>query len=216
MAYFTKDYTKFFKELEKNNNKEWFHDNKKRYKEQVREPMIAFVEDLKTEMQKYDPEMNPVASKCLGRINRDIRFSKDKTPYNVHLFAHVTKGTKEEPIPGIGFRFGGSDSGIMTGYYKLSKERLSHIRTKISSNLEAFDKLVKDKKFVAKFGKIEGEAYKRVPADLQVTFEQQPLIANKQFYYVSHHKADFVCKDNLLEEIMAYWLAAKPVNDFFL
>jgi len=215
MQYFNKEYTKFFKSLEKNNNKEWFHANKKTYDNEVRKPMIAFVEDLITAMQKHDPEMKPIASKCLGRINRDIRFSKDKTPYNQHLFAHITKGTKEEPIPGIAFRFGGRDSGIMTGYYSPSKSKLAHIRTKIQNETKTFQKLKSAKKFVAKFGEVQGEAYKRVPKDLLDTFEKEPLIANKQFYYVHQRKPDLVTSKTLLKEIMDYWLAAKPLNDFF-
>lgn len=214
MQYFTKEYTKFFKALEKNNNKEWFHANKKWYEAEVRKPMIAFVEDLIIAMQKHDPEMRPIASKCLGRINRDIRFSKDKTPYNQHLFAHITKGTKEEPIPGIAFRFGGRDCGVMTGYYKPSKSKLEDIRGKIKNELKTFQKLKSAKKFVSKYGEVRGEAYKRIPQDLQDTFEKEPLVANKQFYYVAEHKASFVTSSTLKKEIMDYWLAAKPLNDF--
>ena len=216
MQYFTKAYNQFFQELEKNNKKEWFHSNKKNYEQNVRKPMIQFVEDLIQEMQKYDPEMNPVASKCLGRINRDIRFSKDKTPYNTHLFAHITKGSKEEPIPGIAFRFGADHAGIMTGYYRPSKEKLNSIRSKISSNLKKFQALKSDKDFVNKFDSIQGEAYKRIPPDLLEVYEKEPLIANKQFYYVKDKKANYVTSKNLLEDVMTYWLAAKPLNDFFV
>ena len=214
MQYFTKEYTKFFLALEKNNNKEWFHANKKWYESEVRKPMINLVEDLITAMQKHDPDMRPIVSKCLGRINRDIRFSKDKTPYNQHLFAHITKGTKEDPLPGIAFRFGGRDSGVMTGYYKPSKSRLRIIRHKIKSDLKTFQKLKSAKKFVTNFGEIQGEAYKRIPKELQETFEKEPLIANKQFYYVAENKVSFVTSNTLLKDILEYWKAAKPMNDF--
>lgn len=215
MQYFTKEYTKFFRALSKNNNKEWFHANKKIYNEEVRQPMIALVEDLIIAMQKYDPEMNPIASKCLGRINRDIRFSKDKTPYNQHLFAHVTKGSKQEPVPGIAFRFGGGDCGVMSGYYNPSKAQLENIRGKISADVKTFQKLKSAKKFVSKFKEIQGEAYKRIPKELQSIYEEEALIGNKQFYYVDVRKPDFVTSKTLLKEIMEYWLAAKPLNDFF-
>ena len=213
MQYFTKEYIKFFKELEKNNSKEWFHDNKKRYENHVRNPMIAFIEDLIIEMNKIDPEINPDPKKCLGRINRDIRFSKDKTPYNKHMWAHIGKGSRQDPIPGIAFRFG-KDCGVMTGYYSPSKERLSHIRDRIKSDLKTFQKLKSNKKFVGKYGEIKGETYKRIPPELQDVYEKEPLILNKQFYYYAEHKADFVTSKNLLKEIMNYWKAAKPLNDF--
>lgn len=214
MQYFTKEYIKFFRELEKNNNKDWFHKNKKRYESHVRKPMIAFIEDVIKAMQKHDPEIDPIPHKCIGRINRDIRFSKDKTPYNQHLFAHITKGSREDPIPGIAFRFGGGDCGIMTGYYKPTKERLQIIRQKIIGDLKTFQKLTSNKKFVSAFSAIRGEAYKRIPQDLAEIFEKEPLIANKQYYVVKVQKPDFVTSEKLLEEIISYWLAAKPLNDF--
>jgi len=84
MAYFTKEYLDFFQELEKNNSKEWFDKNRKRYENHVRKPMIALVEDVVSSMQEHDSGFNPDPKKCVGRINRDTRFSKDKTPYNTH------------------------------------------------------------------------------------------------------------------------------------
>ena len=215
MTYFTKEYLDFFQELEKNNSKEWLDNNRKSYEYHVRKPMIALVEDVISAMQEYDIEFHPDPKKCVGRINRDIRFSKDKTPYNTHFFAHITKGTKENPIAGIAFRFSGNDSGIMTGYYKPTKEKLTEIRQKISGNLSEFQKLKTDKNFIEKFGSIQGEAYKRIPPELQSTFEKEPLIANKQFYYVAEKDAQFALSDNLKDVIVDYWLTAKPLNDFF-
>jgi len=66
-----------------------------------------------------------------------------------------------------------------------------------------------------KFGSIQGEAYKRIPPELQSTFEKEPLIANKQFYYVAEKDAKFALSDNLNDVIVDYWLTAKPLNDFF-
>jgi len=214
MQYFTKEYNEFFKDLEKNNRKEWFHANKKRYENHVRKPMIALVSDLIEVMNKEDGGFNTDAKKCLGRINRDIRFAKDKTPYNQHLFAHITKGNIDSPKPGIAFRFGAHDAGIMGGFYKLNKARLFEIRNKIQRGMAKFQEIKNGKDFVDKFDKLQGEAYKRVPPELKDTFEVEPLIANKQFYYVAEKKGDFVHSENLLEEILAYWRAAKPMNDF--
>ncbi|MCI5054490.1 MAG: DUF2461 domain-containing protein [Flavobacteriales bacterium] len=216
MAYFTKEYEKFFKELKKNNNKDWFQENKKRYEEHVRKPMLSLVEDLIQEMQKHDPDIDPKPSKCLSRINRDIRFSKDKTPYNTHMWAHVSKGTKEDPIPGIAFRFSEDEGGIMTGFYQPSKDRLEHIRWKISQNLETFQKLKSDKKFVSLYGSIKGESLKRIPKGLQDIYEKEPLIANKQFYYVKNLGMELAYADDIVENLVEHWLVAKPLNDFFL
>ncbi len=212
--YFTKEYLSFFKALEKNNNKEWFHDNKKSYEEHVRKPMLALVGDLIVEMQKTDEAFNPDPKKCLSRINRDIRFSKDKTPYNTHLWAHITKGSKMDPLPGIAFRFTTEDAGVMSGFYNPPKERLLAIRNIIKNDHKTFKKLRSSKKFIDSFQTIKGEANKRIPPEFKELFETEPLIANKQFYYINLQKADFVTSKNLKKDILNLWKAAKPLNDF--
>jgi len=214
MKYFSKEFIQFFKALEKNNNKEWFHANKKTYEEFVKIPMKNFVTDLLAELKKKDGEIQVEAKKCLGRINRDIRFSKDKTPYNIRFFAHVTKGDKMDPLPVIAFRFGGRDAGIMTGFYAPNKDRLKGIRENIKSNPKKFKKLYSTKKFIDSFGSIEGEVHKRIPPEYKELFESEPLIANKQFYYVKEVKPEIILRDDLLSTIMDYWKAAKPMNDF--
>lgn len=85
MQYFTQEYIDFFKYLSNNNHKEWFHDNIKRYENNIKKPFLNFVTSLIEEVSKIDDEVNLDAKKCISRINRDIRFSKDKTPYNLHL-----------------------------------------------------------------------------------------------------------------------------------
>ena len=214
MQFFTEEYTQFFQELEKNNNKDWFHENKKRYETHVKKPMQQLVQELIVEMKMHDAGINDDPKKCIGRINRDIRFAKDKTPYNAHLFAHITKGTKEDLMPGIAFRFGGNDCGIMTGFYTPSKERINAIRNNIASNVAEFQKLLADPKLVKIFGTIRGEANKRIPAEWKETFEVEPLIANKQFYLVSEKAPSFVTSKNLVKEIIEHWMVARDMNDF--
>ncbi len=90
MIYFNQDYLDFFKELEQNNSKEWFDENRKRYEKSVKGPFKAFAKDLADEMQYLYPEVNLVENTSIIRINRDIRFSKDKTPYKIHNGVMIT------------------------------------------------------------------------------------------------------------------------------
>ena len=86
MSFFTSDYLAFFKELAANNHKEWFDANRKRYETSVKEPFKAFTQHLIDELAKKEPAFKELkASDCIFRINRDIRFSKDKRPYKTHL-----------------------------------------------------------------------------------------------------------------------------------
>lgn len=215
MQYFTNDYIEFFKEFATNNNKEWFHGNKKRYENSVKKPLIAFVADLIEEVRKVDNQVDLDAKKCISRINRDIRFSKDKTPYNLHLNAHIIKGDKKNnPYPIIAVRFGGWEAGIMSGHFMASKERLYNIREQIKKNPVLFKKLYSSKLFVEKFNVIQGEANKRIPSEFQTVFQKEELIANKQFYYATMQEPNFITKKNLMSVIMEHWEAAKPLNDF--
>jgi uncharacterized protein (TIGR02453 family) len=136
MKYFTREYIQFFEELEKNNNKEWFHSNKKRYNKHVKEPLMQFVTDVITELQKLDPQIDIDPKKCIKRINKDVRFSKDKTPYKMRSFVHIYKGDKMDPITAVAFQMGAKNMGIMNGYYMPTAERLQHIRDKIQSDPE--------------------------------------------------------------------------------
>ena len=119
-----------------------------------------------------------------------------------------------DAIPGIAYRFGGGDCGIMTGYYTPSKERIYSIRKKISSDTATFQKLISNKNFKEKFGTVLGEKNKRIPSEFSDAFEKEPLIANKQFYFVAEKEAQYVTSENLLQDIIEHWLAAKPINDF--
>jgi len=214
MKYFDKEFIDFFSELEKNNTKDWFHNNKKRYEASVKKPMQHFVADVLKELQKLDAEIVIEPKKCIGRINRDIRFSKDKTPYKIRTFATIYKGDKINPLPVIAFQMGAKDLGIMSGFYNPSKERLLSIRNHIIKNTEVFQQLYSAPDFVDKFGNIKGDALKRIPKEYQATFEKELLIANKQFYYDKEMKSDILLTDELLPLIIEYWKAAKPLNDF--
>jgi uncharacterized protein (TIGR02453 family) len=181
MIYFTKDFIQFFSELEKNNHKEWFHSNKKRYEQFVKNPMKRFVSDVVGELHKIDPEIVIDPNKCIGRINRDIRFSNDKTPYKIRTFAHIYKGDKADPFPVIAFQLGARDIGFITGFYNPSKERLKSIRDKIKADIKSFRPFILLRNLW-----INMEVFKEMPIseyrrNILAAFEKEPLIANKQF-----------------------------------
>lgn len=217
MKYFNSDFVEFFKELAANNHKDWFHANKKRYEDSVKKPFTLFVTDLITEIQKHDPELQVEAKDCLSRINRDIRFSADKTPYNLNRTAFISRGgKKDKSIPGIFLRFSPEEVGIMVGCFGLSKEQLQKLRTTIQDDVKKFQSLYSDPGLVAKFGKIKGEENKRIPAEFKDTYEVEPLIAKKQFYLVAMQNPDLLLSDRLIEEIMDHWHTARPLNEYLM
>lgn len=215
MKYFTSDFVEFFKDLAKNNHKEWFNENKKRYESSVKNPFTLFLKDLISEIQKFDTELNIEPKDCILRINKDIRFSKDKTPYNLHYTAFISKGGKnDKSIPGIYLRFSPEEIGIMAGCYGVSSEQLLGIRKTIQTDIATFKNLYAAKKMIDKFGVIQGEELKRIPKEFQATYEKEPLIAKKQFYVIATRETELLISDNLINEIMDYWHTAKPLNDY--
>lgn len=215
MKYFTTDFIEFFKELSANNNKEWFHSQKKRYEGSVKGPFLRFVGDLIAEIQKADSGLAIEAKDCILRINRDIRFSKDKTPYNLHVTAFISNGgRKDKSQPGLFIRFSPELTGIMGGCFGPDKNQLAAIRAAIIKQPDNLQSLIHAKAFQEKFGSIKGETMKRIPKEYREAAEKHPLILNKQFYFVAEETPNLITQNNLMDTIMAYYAAMKPVNDF--
>ena len=215
MKYFTEDFSHFFRALQANNTKDWFDQNRNRYKKSIKEPFEKCRTDLIEQMQAFDPELIITPKDCRLRINRDIRFSKDKTPYNTHYSALVsTTGKKDKSVPGLFLRFSADTIGIMGGCYMPNKEQLHNIRTAIASDPATFRKIIDEPGFVDKFGEIRGEEHKRLPKEFQAAAASEPLLTKKQFYFMIEVPAVLIPTEKLLPTILDYWHTARPFNDF--
>ena len=215
MKYFTEDFSQFFKDLSKNNSKDWFAQNRKRYQGSVKEPFEHFLADLIDQIKSLDQELNVTPRECMLRINRDIRFSKDKTPYNTHYTAFVsTAGRKDKSVPGLFLRFGSDTVGIMGGCYMPSKEQLHNIRSSIAADPSQFRELIEAPSFVTKFGEIRGDVHKRIPKEFQTAAKEEPLIAKKQLYFMSEISSGLLTTEKVLEIILEYWHTARPLNNY--
>jgi uncharacterized protein (TIGR02453 family) len=217
MNYFQPAFTRFFKDLNKNNTTAWFNENRKTYENEVKKPFAAFVDDLIKQVQKHDPSVKIKASDAITRINKDIRFSKDKTPYNTHVGAIVsTYGRKSKEYPGLYVQMGLDGVSVYGGAYMVEKDMLQKLRSYIAKNLPAFDKAINAKDFKAKFGSIQGEKNKVLPPEFKALVDKQPLIANKAFYFMTELDGKLITSDKLMTAIMDVYHAGKPVNDFLV
>ncbi|MFZ6052222.1 DUF2461 domain-containing protein [Halocola ammonii] len=215
MAYFSKKFNQFFIDLAPNNHKEWFDENRKTYEKEVKEPFKKFVGDLIERLKEYDPALNVEPKDSIFRINRDIRFAKDKTPYKMHLAAAISrKGKKVHDYPGLYIHFGPEKVWIGGGAYSLSKEKLEDVRREIAAKPKEFLKAINDKDFVETYGEIQGEAHKRIPKEFKEVAEEVPLIANKQFYYMAEYPTKTLERDDLLEFVVDHYRKALPVHQF--
>lgn len=215
MAYFTSDFLQFFSELRENNEREWFHAEKKRYETTVKKPFEAFIEAMIERIQIEDPSLIITPKECVFRIHRDTRFSKDKTPYKLHASAAINHGgRKDHSRPGIYMQANEQSFGIYSGIYRADSKTLQRIREEMVSNAAEFSGLIADKNFKTHFGEILGEKNKRIPKEFREAAEEQPLLYHKQFYYCKELDAATILKEDLVDEVMKYYKASRPLSAF--
>lgn len=215
MKYLNPAFFKFFEQLSKNNNKEWFAANRNTYEEEVKKPFRKLVEDVTEKLAKDLPEINREVSKSIFRINRDIRFAADKSPYKNHTAAVFSRnGTKDEDYPGFYIHFGSEEVAVGGGKYSVSKEQLAKIRQEIFYSNKEFKKLLTDKNFVEKYKTLQGDKNKVLPSDYKDFVKEQPLIANKQFWYwATLSKKDALSAD-IDKILLSHFKAGYKINKF--
>lgn len=215
MSHFDKSFTDFFKQLSENNTTAWFAENKKTYEKSVKEPFKLFVEEMISRIQKHQPEVQIGAGDAISRINKDIRFSKDKTAYNTHVSANISsQGKKSKEEPGFYFQLSHDSVQLFGGAYMVEPASLQKIRSHIAKNLKKFATLYNDKDFKEKFGTLQGEQNKKLSDEFKAVAEKEPLVANKQFYYTAKLKPKHITQADLADVLMEYYKAGKKMNDF--
>lgn len=215
MAWFTLDTIDFFRELELNNNREWFEKNKKRYEQSVKKPMELFAEEMIGRMRSLQPDITMTAKQAVFRIYKDIRFSKDKTPYKTNAGMHINAGGKGDlASPGLYFHIDPRKMGIASGCYMLEPATLKRLRAYLAENLDEFQRQLEDHEFKRHFGTIQGETNKVLPAELKVAAAKQPLLYNKQFYYWAEFEAESALDENLADLLMSHMRSCQKMNSF--
>ena len=215
MSYFDQEFMGFFEGLAAENSKAYFDKRRKVYERSVRDPFKELVADLILRMREHEPELAIEPKDAIFRINRDIRFSKDKSPYKTHVSAHISRGgRKDHQYPGTYFHLNHEGGMIGRGVYMPDREGLQRIRTRIANNLDEFAGLVVDPAFKRTFGTIQGDAHKRIPKEFQAAHEVQPLIAKKQYYFMANVEAAEVVSDDLADVLMDHYLVGKPLAEF--
>ncbi len=213
--YFEQDFLEFFKELAANNHKEWFDENRKRYEKTVKKPFGEFVKDLIDSIAAVDPLIQIQPKDAIFRINRDIRFSPDKSPYKLNVSAIISpRGRKDHSDPGLYIDFGPEKVMVGGGAYFIPSDKLAALRKYIAHNLERFKTVTEDPVFLKHYKEIKGEEHKRLPKELKEASESQPLLFKKQLYYMAELPPGTVLKGTLLDTIMDYYRASIPVKEF--
>lgn len=214
-TFFTPDFLQFYRELAANNDRDWFQSNKNRYERSVKDPFEVFVTHLIERMKQADPSLTITAKDAIFRINRDVRFSKDKTPYKLCSSAIITRGGKKDTVsPGMYIEVGPEKVAVYGGMYAPEKEQLTAVRHHIASNLERFATLLNSPDFKSTYGTLRGEQNKVLPKELQDAAKNQPLILNKAFYFYTHLPVELALGTDLPDRVMASRSAGAAMAEF--
>ncbi len=198
----------FLKKLDKNNNREWFAEHKPKY-QNVKLYMEDFLQSVFEGLSKSDV----IERKNLWRIYRDIRFSKDKTPYNIHFGASLVRaGVKRRG--GYCFCIGPGSTWVGGGFYNPHKEDLLLIRKEFEYDGKTIRKIMARKKFKDTFGEMQGTELKTAPRGFDKQDPNIDLIRKKNFYFHRNFTDAEVCAPSFLKETVKTFENIRPFFDY--
>lgn len=217
MEYIKKSTLDFLRALKKNNDREWFLKNKPEYLE-AKQNFEDFVGGVLDKIIDFEPIMKGLEVKsCVYRINRDIRFSNDKSPYKTHLGAFMVRGGKQNGDRYAGYYFHiepGNNSMIAGGAYMPPAEWLAKIREKIDDDGDKLVKILKKKEFSSLFGELEGEKLKTTPKGYPKDHPHIDLLRLKSFLVVKMFKDSEVTSPGCFDNVVKACRLMKPLNDY--
>lgn len=213
----TKEALLFLEDLIANNNTDWMHANKKRY-ENYKKDYHQYISSLLTALKPLDKSLEPLEVKnCTFRINRDIRFSKDKSPYKTNMGVWFTQNKFRKNSPGYYIHFEKGNSFIAGGVWCPEPEDLKKIRKEIAYFHDDLEALLSDKKFKKEFGTLtrdENNTLKKAPKDFEPNHPAIEYLKLKSFT-ASETLDDALFTEPNFSTIAAQKLIAlKPLNDF--
>ncbi len=206
----------FLTDLKKNNTKEWFDANRKRY-ESAKEDVQNITAQLIKEIGVHDEDIAQLQVKeCTFRINRDVRFSKNKAPYKSNISAIFSKGGKKADTAGFYVHIEPGGAFVAAGYWNPEAKKLASVRQEIDYNLDEWKKILSSKKFKQHFteGLSKEDALQRPPKGYD---EENPAIEflKLKSFIVSKKITDAELLDkNYTKNIVSIFTAVKPMLDF--
>ncbi len=201
----------FLKKLSANNNREWFNDHKEQYL-LAQENAIQFVDQLIGLMNRHDRIETPSGKKSLYRIYNDVRFSKDKSPYNPR-FAGYLKRSKPLLRGGYYLWIKPGASRVGCGFAYPDAQDLMRIRLDIRDNADDWNKLLRSKYIKANFGQMQGEKVKTTPKGFDKDDPAIELLRFKQFWFSRSFSDKEVLAPNFLSEVNKTFKAIRPFFD---
>jgi uncharacterized protein (TIGR02453 family) len=206
----------FLNELKKNNNREWFETNRKRY-EASKENILGVAADLIKVVGTYDKSIAELEPKqCIFRINRDVRFSKNKAPYKNNMSLVISNGGKKAESAAFYIHIEPGQAFIGCGFWAPEVKKLAAIRQEVDYNFKDFKKIISAKKFTDVFteGLSTEATLQRPPKGYDAENPAIEFIKLKSFVTTTQLTDADLMDKNFVKKISDIYKVAKPFIDF--
>jgi uncharacterized protein (TIGR02453 family) len=215
--HFDKEFFEFLKELKQNNNREWFQANKERYKSVVQDQLLRFISDFAKPLHDISREFvaDPRPSGgSMFRVYRDVRFSKDKSPYKTHAAAQFRhRAGKDAHAPGFYLHLEPGNVFVGAGSWHPGAEALGAIRSAIADKPKKWQKVLNEPGF-AESHKLVGESLKRPPRGFDPDHPLIEEIKRKDFISVENFSQTKACSAGFIDLVAESFRTAAPLVRF--
>lgn len=206
----------FLSQLESNNSREWFLANKGQF-EQARTEISHLFDTLHKAIVIDNPDLALLTySQSVFRLNRDVRFSKDKTPYKTHFGIFLAPQGKNSGNAGYYLHISPAESFASAGIYMPSPEKLKKIRNEIYYNYQEIIEILQNPDFVTAYGglHLNGDELKKVPKPFPIDAESGKLLRFKHFYVIHPFSSDEVLSSEFPNKVIGLFQKAKAFVEF--
>lgn len=204
----------FLRDLVQNNNREWFQANRARY-DAAKAELCGVVERVLTGMSTFEPLANTAVKDCIFRINRDIRFSKDKAPYKSNLaFAIGPGGRHSGRIDYYVHIQPGNQSFLGAGMWQPTPANLAKFRQEVDYNAGELKQIIEADEFRTYFPEAHGEVMKTTPKGYPADHPEINLLRRKELFFIHRFADKDVMKTGFADEIIKGSRILKPYCDF--
>lgn len=212
-AQFTAPTLAFMRDLVQHNNREWFQANRSRY-DAAKAELYSVTERVLAGLSSFEPLANTAVKDCIFRINRDIRFSKDKAPYKPNLaFAIGPGGRQSGRIDYYVHIQPGNQSFLGAGMWQPTPANLAKFRQEIDYNVQELKDIIEADEFRAYFPEASGEVMKTTPKGYPADHPEIDLLRRRELFFMHRYTDKDVLKAGFADEIIRGCRIVKPYCD---
>lgn len=215
--YITPELFQFLKDLRVHNDRDWFNDNKSRYEQHLKEPLLDFIADFSPMLADISPHFRAIPKASGGslfRIYRDVRFSKNKSPYKTHAavqFRH--QSAKDVHCPGYYLHVEPGNVFVGLGIWQPDSGALAQIRSGITEDPERWNDILSHPDFAGTY-KLTGDSLKRAPKGYDPEHEFIDDLKRKDFIAVAQFDEEFALRPDLIPLLAETWKTGSPFMRF--